>query len=99
MANSIKLESCPDCGAVLAANLVKLLRTDPVNYRCPNGGVVKRKEWERIWGEDFVAAENKAQLDAASADYLDWVRGDDIDDEMNDQLTADFARKIQKETV
>lgn len=77
MANSIKLENCPDCGAALAANLVKLLRTDPVNYRCPNGGVVKRKDWEKQWGEDFVAAENKAQLDESSADYLEWTYGID----------------------
>lgn len=63
MANSIKLESCPTCGAALAANLVKLLKTDPENYTCPGGSSDSRKKWESDWGNDFVEEENKAQLE------------------------------------
>lgn len=58
MANSIKLESCPKCGAALASNLVKLLKTDPENYVCPGGSTDSRKDWETQWAEDW----NKEQM-------------------------------------
>lgn len=63
MTNSIKLESCPDCGAALAANLVKLLRTDPENYVCPGGSTKRqsRKDFEKAWAEDFMADELKKE--------------------------------------
>lgn len=70
MANSIKLETCPQCGATLAANQVKLLKTDPLEYVCPKQ-VEKRKDWENNWG-------------------------DDIDDEMNDRLTAQFEKNLNR---
>lgn len=59
MARMAKMDTCPTCGAALATNLVKLLKTDPENYICPNGGAEKRKDWEKSWGED-LSPETKA---------------------------------------
>lgn len=52
MARMATMESCPKCGAALAANLVKLLKTDPENYTCPGGSTDSRKDWETEWGKD-----------------------------------------------
>lgn len=52
MARMAKMDLCPKCGAALAQNLVKLLKTDPENFVCPNAGAEKRKDWEKSWGED-----------------------------------------------
>lgn len=56
MARMAKMAACPKCGETLAANLVKLLKTDPESYVCPNAGAEKRKDWEKSWGEDLESA-------------------------------------------
>ena len=68
MARMATMESCPKCGAALAANLVKLLKTDPENYTCPGGSTDSRKDWESKWGEDVAI-----NLDEDGAKYLAWA--------------------------
>lgn len=67
MAPMAKMESCPKCGAALAANLVKLLKTDPENYTCPGGSTDSRKDWEEQWAEDW----NKEQMALIAEQSID----------------------------
>lgn len=62
MARMAKMETCPTCGATLAANLVKRLRESAEGYICPGTSTKQesRKEFEAKWAADLEPAKADA---------------------------------------